>query len=62
MKLGQGAGERLGRRLSCERGFVEREEGGLGGWSSGDGVELGVMLSERFGDFDLCAFENVDEL
>jgi hypothetical protein len=44
------------------RRFAEGEEGGLGGWSSGDGVEFGVALAERLGDFDFGALEDVDEL
>jgi hypothetical protein len=44
------------------RRFAEREESGLGGWSGGDGVEFGVVLAERFGNFDFGAFEDVDEL
>jgi hypothetical protein len=44
------------------RGFAERKESGLGGRSGGEGVEFGVVLAERFGDFDFGAFEDVDEL
>jgi hypothetical protein len=44
------------------RGFAEREESGFGGGSGGDGVEFGVVLAERFGNFNFGAFEDVDEL
>jgi len=52
----------LARGLSLRRGLANGEEGRLGGGSGGDGVEFGVVLTERLGDFDFGAFENVDEL
>jgi len=27
-----------------------------------DGIQLGIMLAKRFGDFDFCAFQDADEL
>ena len=42
--------------------FRHGEESGLGGGSVGNFFELGIMLAQRLGDFDLCAFEDADKL
>jgi hypothetical protein len=61
--FGSKVADRTGKKRSLHRGgFAEREECGLGGRSGGDGVEFGVVLAERFGNFDFGAFEDVDEL
>src|SRR5580700_193355 len=40
----------------------EGEERGLGRWSVGDGIQFGIVLTKRLGNFDLCAFQDADEL